>query len=147
MTAKQIYQNVCVARLEFTMCIGSFINFLYCMSELHSLLFTVHKTRHRSQNKVVRVVALASLKSLTYLALIHFLLLLLCILITIIFCLVFFWEKSSNQVHQYETRLASQYGPHFCRTNIKQFSILYRGPKIWKSLPISLSSSPSIFVY
>ena len=31
---------------------------------------------------------------------------------------------SSNQVHQYETRLASQYRPHFCRTNIKQFSIL-----------------------
>ena len=35
---------------------------------------------------------------------------------------------SSNQVHQYETRLASQYRPHFCRTNINQFSILYRGP-------------------
>ena len=54
---------------------------------------------------------------------------------------------SSNQVHQYETRLASQYRPHFCRTNIKQFSILYRGPKIWNSLPISLISSPSIFVF
>ena len=26
--------------------------------------------------------------------------------------------------------LASQYRPHFCRTNIKQFSILYRGPTI-----------------
>ena len=54
---------------------------------------------------------------------------------------------SSNQVHQYETRLASQYRPHFCRTNIKQFSILYRGPKIWNSLPVSLISSPSIFVF
>ena len=53
---------------------------------------------------------------------------------------------SSNQVHEYETRLASQYRPHFCRTNIKQFSILYRGPKIWNSLPVSLISSPSIFV-
>ena len=53
---------------------------------------------------------------------------------------------SSNQVHQYETRLASQYRPHFCRTNIKQFSILYQGPKIWNSMPISLISSPSIFV-
>ena len=52
---------------------------------------------------------------------------------------------SSNQVHQYETRLASQYRPHFCRTNIKQFSILYRGPKIWNSLPVSLISSPSVF--
>ena len=54
---------------------------------------------------------------------------------------------SSNQVHQYETRLASQYRPHFCRTNIKQFSILYRGPKIWNSLPVSLISSPSISVF
>ena len=34
-----------------------------------------------------------------------------------------------------------------CRTNIKQFSILYRGPKIWNSLPILLISSPSIFVF
>ena len=54
---------------------------------------------------------------------------------------------SSNQVHQYETQLASQYRPHFCRTNIKQFSILYRGPKIWNSLPVSLISSPSISVF
>ena len=54
---------------------------------------------------------------------------------------------SSYPVHQYETRLASQYRPHFCRTNIKQFSILYRGPKIWNSLPVSLISSPSIFVF
>ena len=44
---------------------------------------------------------------------------------------------SSNQVHQYETRLASQYRPHFCKTNINQFSILYRGPKIWNSSPVS----------
>ena len=28
---------------------------------------------------------------------------------------------SSNQVHQYETRLAPQNRPHFFRTNIKQF--------------------------
>ena len=54
---------------------------------------------------------------------------------------------SSNQVHQYETRLASQYRLNFCRTNIKQFSILYRGPKIWNSFPISLIGSPSIFVF
>ena len=54
---------------------------------------------------------------------------------------------SSNEVHQYETWLASQYRPHFCRTNMTQFSILYRGPKIWNSLPVSLISSPSIFVF
>ena len=51
---------------------------------------------------------------------------------------------SSNQVHQYETWLASQC---FCGTNIKQFSILYRGPKIWNLLPVSLISSPSISVF
>ena len=54
---------------------------------------------------------------------------------------------SSNQVHRYETLLASQYRPHFCGTNIKQFSILYRGPTIWNSLPVTLISSSSIFVF
>ena len=53
---------------------------------------------------------------------------------------------SSNQVHHYETRLASQYSPHFCRTNIKQFSILYRGPTIWNSLPVTITTSSPIFV-
>ena len=53
---------------------------------------------------------------------------------------------SSNQVHHYETRLASQYSPHFCRTNIKQFSILYGGPTIWNSLPVTLTTSSPIFV-
>ena len=60
------------------------------------------------------------------------------------FCNLF---SSSNQVHQYETRLVSQYRPHFGRTNIKQFSILYQGPKIWNSLLISLISSPSILAF
>ena len=53
---------------------------------------------------------------------------------------------SSNQVHHYETRLASQYSPHFCRTNIKQFSILYGGSTIWNSLPVTLTTSSPIFV-
>ena len=54
---------------------------------------------------------------------------------------------SSNLKSIYtKIRLASQYRPHFCRSNIKQFNILYRGPKIWNSLPVSLISSLSIFV-
>ena len=53
----------------------------------------------------------------------------------------------SNQVHHYETQLTSQYRCHFCRTNIKQFSILYRGPTVWNSLPITLTSASSIFVF
>ena len=54
---------------------------------------------------------------------------------------------SSNHVHHYQTRLASQYRPHFCGTNIKHFSILFRGPTIWNSLPVILNSSSSIFVF
>ena len=53
---------------------------------------------------------------------------------------------SSYQVHHHETRLASQNRPHFYRTDIKHFSNLYRGPKIWNSLLILLTSSSSIFV-
>ena len=53
---------------------------------------------------------------------------------------------TSNQVHHYETRLASQYSPHFCRTNIKPFSILYRGPTIWNSLPVTITTSSTISV-
>ena len=53
---------------------------------------------------------------------------------------------SSYQVHHYETPLASQYSRHFCRTNIKQFSILYRGPTIWYSLPVAITTSSPIFV-
>ena len=54
---------------------------------------------------------------------------------------------SSNQVHHHEIRIASQYRPHFCRTKIKQFSILYGGPSIWNSLPVTLTSSSSLFVF
>ena len=53
---------------------------------------------------------------------------------------------SSNQVHHYETRPTSQYSPHFRRTNIKQFSILYGGPTIWNSLPVTTTSSPMFVI-
>ena len=32
-----------------------------------------------------------------------------------------------------------KYTPHFCRPNIKQFTILFLGPKIWNSRPLSVS--------
>ena len=51
---------------------------------------------------------------------------------------------TSGQVHNYGTRTASCYLSHSCRTNLKQFTILYQGPKIWNSLPISITSS-SVF--
>ena len=43
--------------------------------------------------------------------------------------------STSSQVHNYGTRTASHYQSHSCRTNLKQFPILYQGPKIWNSLP------------
>ena len=39
------------------------------------------------------------------------------------------------EIHEYNTRNASSYRAHACRTNIKQFTILFQGPKLWNSLP------------
>ena len=41
---------------------------------------------------------------------------------------------TNRQVHTYNTRHANNYRPYFCRTNIKQFTILHLGPKLWNSL-------------
>lgn len=52
--------------------------------------------------------------------------------------------STSQQIHIYITRYATNYRPHHC-TNIKQFTILYQGhPKIWNSLPRNLTLSSSI---
>ena len=49
----------------------------------------------------------------------------------------------NNNFHNYNTRTASNYRPHICRTDIKQFTILYQGPKVWNSLPTDITSSES----
>ena len=53
---------------------------------------------------------------------------------------------TNRQVHTYNTRNANNYRPYFCRTNIKQFTILhlglYLGPKLWNSLPHIQPPSP-----
>ena len=54
---------------------------------------------------------------------------------------------TSGQVHSYGTRTASCYRPRSCRTSLKQFTILNQGPKIWKSLPISINSSSSFLTF
>ena len=54
---------------------------------------------------------------------------------------------TSSQVHNYGTRAANHYRSHSCRTNLKQFTILYQGPKIWNSLPKSITSSSSLFTF
>ena len=53
---------------------------------------------------------------------------------------------TGEQFHHYNTRTASQYRSHFCRTNVKNFSILYQGPKVWNSLPDTIVSSSSISI-
>ena len=54
---------------------------------------------------------------------------------------------TGGQIHNYDTRTSAHFRPHTCRTNIKQFTILYRGPKIWNALPLSIASSPSLSVH
>ena len=38
--------------------------------------------------------------------------------------------QTNHEIHSYNTRHASDYRSHPCRTNIKQFTILHQGPKI-----------------
>ena len=47
-------------------------------------------------------------------------------------------------IHSYDTRASAHFRPHTCRTNIKQFTTLFRGPKMWNALPLSITSSPSL---
>ena len=49
----------------------------------------------------------------------------------------------NNNFHNYNTRTASNYRPYIRRTNIKQLTILYQGPKVWNSLPTDITSSES----
>ena len=51
--------------------------------------------------------------------------------------------STSSQMHSYDTRTVKSYRPHHCCTILKQFTILYQGPKIWNSLPISSTGSTS----
>ena len=50
----------------------------------------------------------------------------------------------SSDFHEYHTRSASNYRPHFFGTNIKQFTILFQGPKVWNAWPIGITSSTSL---
>ena len=52
---------------------------------------------------------------------------------------------TSIQVHNYGPRAANHYRSYSCRTNPKQFTILYQGPK--NSLPKSITSSSSLFTF
>ena len=51
--------------------------------------------------------------------------------------------QTGSLTHQHSTRYSHLYRPHTCRTNIKQFSILFQGPRIWNSLPNNIKAAPS----
>ena len=49
---------------------------------------------------------------------------------------------TNSQVHRYDTRAV-----HSCQTNIKKFTILYQGPRIWNCLPASVTNLSSFSVF
>ena len=52
---------------------------------------------------------------------------------------------TNSQVHKYDARTAGNYCVHPCCRNVKKFTILYQGPRVWNCLPASttnLSSFP-----
>ena len=53
----------------------------------------------------------------------------------------------NRQIHSYNTRNSHAFRLPFCRTNIKQFSVFYQGPKFYNSLTTEIvnSSSPASF--
>ena len=50
---------------------------------------------------------------------------------------------TDSQVHTYDTRTAGNYCMHSYSTNIKKFTILYQGPRIWNCLPASITNLSS----
>ena len=52
---------------------------------------------------------------------------------------------TSGQIH--DARTSAHFRPHTCRTNIKLFTKLFRGSKIWNALPLSITSSPSLSTF
>ena len=50
---------------------------------------------------------------------------------------------TNSQVHKYDTRTAGNFRVHSCRTNIKKFTILYQGPRVWNCLPASITNLSS----
>ena len=53
----------------------------------------------------------------------------------------------NNQIRNYNTRSAINYRTHTGRTNLKKFTILYQGPKIWNSLPTNIKNSLSLYSF
>ena len=52
--------------------------------------------------------------------------------------------RGVNQVHNYNTRNSKLYFVPFCRTNIKQFSVVYQGVKLFNSLSEDIRDASSV---
>ena len=50
----------------------------------------------------------------------------------------------NNQIHRYNTRHANSFRLPLCRTNIRQFSVFFQGPKFFNSLSPEISGSSSL---
>ena len=53
--------------------------------------------------------------------------------------LQYLFQPTSKFTDSYNTRHASDYRSNLCRTNMKQFTVLHQGRKIWNSLLVTLS--------
>jgi len=53
----------------------------------------------------------------------------------------------NTDVHCYYTRSYNKYHKVYARTKTRQFSISYRGPCVWNSLPIPLTNVPTLGIF
>ena len=51
---------------------------------------------------------------------------------------------TNNQIHNYNTRHANSFRLPLCRTNIRQLSVFYQGPKFFNSLSPEITGSSSL---
>ena len=50
----------------------------------------------------------------------------------------------NNQIHSYNTRHADSFRLPLCRTNIRQFSVFYKGPKVFNSFSPKIAGFSSL---
>jgi hypothetical protein len=55
--------------------------------------------------------------------------------------------SESNQIHAFNTRNSINYRVPLCRTNIRQFSVYFQGPKCFNSLPRELVNIHSFILF
>ena len=67
-----------------------------------------------------------------------------CYLNSLLPLLFFNLIRTNSQIHSYSTRTANNYRVHHCRTNLKKLTTLYQGPKIWNSLPTTMTTLSSV---